>query len=193
MSEKKAPELWEKRDDESDKEYSQFWEYAMMGPGRSIQKAYLKWCADNNRKPGTHRSTTWQKNSSKFNWVARAAAFDKRERTQEIESRETQRLNQIEQELANAAILQKKWLVMAEHIEPFKRSEPIEVNGEIVVYLEANMYEMQRLAIYADRVSRLTRRALGMPERITEQTQNVTVGGDAHMHIYLPELDDTES
>lgn len=64
---------WEQREDESSKAYAAFMTYLELGPDRSIDKAATASAPQKSRKS---RAWHWQSWSRRFDWVARAGAYD---------------------------------------------------------------------------------------------------------------------
>lgn len=69
-----AAKSWEQREDEPDRAYASFLVYLMLGPGRTLEKAYQNASARNRKK--TQASGTWTYYSTQYNWIERAAAYD---------------------------------------------------------------------------------------------------------------------
>lgn len=192
MAEKKR-EKWDKLDGEPERAYSQFWIYATMGPSRSIQRAYLEYCDKTGHKPGKYKNRPFEKLSKTYDWVERAKAYDQREREADIQTRDALREALIEAELRDYNKQLDRWQRMFRRTKTFrKEAETARDDGTTVVYLEANVNALQRLAILRNRISIQGRRALGLPERISESKTNMNVEGQSALHIFLPELDDDE-
>jgi hypothetical protein len=78
--EQKAP--WDQLEGEPSPAYARFLVYRNLGPGRSLERAYQAFLstiyqesAENRRKP-PQLSGQWSDDSSRYGWVARAAAWD---------------------------------------------------------------------------------------------------------------------
>lgn len=65
---------WEKRDDESNAAYARFLIYRNLGVGRSLDLAYHSLVVSKRDK--TRVSGQWQEDSSRYEWKARADAWD---------------------------------------------------------------------------------------------------------------------
>lgn len=73
-----ATSLWEQVDGEPNEAYARFLVYRNLGPSRSLDAAYLVHGggAAKRGKPQQRASGQWMHDSSKFNWVERATAWD---------------------------------------------------------------------------------------------------------------------
>jgi hypothetical protein len=75
---------WEQRDDESSKAFAAFVAYLELGPERSIDKA----AQQSGIKTSSTRARWWLEWSRRFDWVARARAFDAHEFAERIAARD---------------------------------------------------------------------------------------------------------
>lgn len=73
---------WEQMTGESDESFARFLMYRNLGPSRSMRKAYLRYLQEADGFTGgakrLHIPGQWQRDSSNFFWVERAAAWDVR-------------------------------------------------------------------------------------------------------------------
>lgn len=65
---------WEQQDGEPDNSFARFLAYRNMGPTRSIDKAFASYVE--NGSVSWRSSGQWYVASSKWNWIARASAYD---------------------------------------------------------------------------------------------------------------------
>ncbi len=71
----KAP-IYEQLPDEPDSSYAHFLYYKNLGPGRSLRIAYNKYLIDKGEAPAGTKCGSWGAESSDWDWVERARAFD---------------------------------------------------------------------------------------------------------------------
>lgn len=138
-------ELWERQKGESSKAYAAFCVYRDLGPDRSIEKA-------RQTMPKTRPKSWLVCWSTKYNWVARAAAYDdyldrkkRLEREKAImdmmerharlavafQQRIAQRLQEVDPaELSPSDMA--KWLDTATKLERLSRGEPTEIGKQEV-------------------------------------------------------------
>ncbi len=170
-------EIWERQNNEKSKAYAAFCVYRDLGPDRSLEKTreilgksagYTRWMH------------TW---SSKYDWVARAQAYDdyiekkKREKNEkeilEMADRHAkvakaflliiaQRLQQIDPAQLSPADMA-KWLDVATKLERLSRGVPTEIGKQEVQGQVTQRYEYDithRVEQYADVYRQLARRGV---------------------------------
>lgn len=68
---------WGQLPNEPDSSFVRFMAYLALGPGRSIRRAYRAWARQRGgNNPQQKAAGSWTKDSARFDWPARARAFD---------------------------------------------------------------------------------------------------------------------
>ena len=103
----KTPHPWEKIARESPEWFAKFHIYLILGPGRSVLKAYKEYLRHHNRripkqlhKSGASIPGAWAGKVKEFRWKERARAYDQKNRT--ADERLTRRLRQKKIKLTDA-------------------------------------------------------------------------------------------
>lgn len=178
------PEIYERRDSESDAAYQALRDYCRIGVRRSLSKLLAQYTrqASNKRstkQPPTLSSNTLETWSHQHEWVKRAKAYDIDQQKKLDTDLETSRQKWIEDEIGNAkAELQRFKLVrgkvnlsMKEQVKETQEPDPEDPNKIIVtrVFIERiDLSTHAALTRWLDNISAIGRRAHGLPERITE-------------------------
>ena len=85
--------IWEQRDDEPDSWYSKFQFYLLMGVGRSMLGAYKKYITQKgSKKLINFVPDGWDAAARRYDWKARAVAYDKSGEAQARKAYEARRL-----------------------------------------------------------------------------------------------------
>jgi hypothetical protein len=90
--------------DETARAYQAFCYYRDLGPGRSFDKAYQRYCADRGmNRSSRRRPGGWSNWSTKYNWVERAKAYDGLKEDEKDEA-DAERLQKIEDKNSQFAV-----------------------------------------------------------------------------------------
>lgn len=88
-------EPWDQQPNEPNEWYYRFRLFVMLGPSRSINKAYLDWAGELGEEvPDDLQGppAQWRKEARQYNWESRAAAFDKYQLDKRMEALEARRV-----------------------------------------------------------------------------------------------------
>ncbi len=172
-------DLWAQRPDENARQYTAFWDYCTMGAGRSLAKLHAEYgrqkVGATLAKPPSTRLPTLEAWSSQFDWVARAAAWDRHQIDLEREALEQRRADIIAQEALHADWQLERW-EQAWSSTPFHEQDVVQEvpdpnhPGQMmrVVVVRANVAKMQALTRWRRDISEQQRRAAGLPDKIVE-------------------------
>lgn len=172
-----AANVWDRRavtDDhaaESIKAYAAFIEYRDMGVQRSIRQL-----AQNLGKSDT-LIMGW---STRHEWVARAEAWDAAQIAAMDELRAEQRKRLVERELVDYEKMLNRydevWEAAKLHIRHVKGIDP--KTGKPTEVISLNVDNWHELTKWRDSIAKQGRRALGLPDKITESKTDLTSGGN---------------
>lgn len=171
--------IWEKRDDESPKQYAAFWDYASMGPGRSLAallKIYLGQIKGNSgASPPVRSLQTIEIWSSKFDWVKRVNAYDLSQIANDQQVKNELRRQVVADEWGDYEKQRMRWQELWENTSLFLRETRRTVDGATIHTVALNILDFQRLTSLRDDITRQGRRALNMPDRYIEQKISIDV------------------
>lgn len=169
------PRPWDKRPDESEKAYHVFTAYLALGPDRSHEKVRQKL----GKSSGYTRQI--EKWSSPFEWSKRAAAYDAAQRAETEQIQSDLRRKLLEEELNDGQLLLTKWRGLMN--EAMLLTERIETEDKTqVVFVEANIPGYIGLAKLRREIGDQLRRAIGLPERITQSQHTGENGGPVEVN-----------
>lgn len=195
-------EAWDRRKGESAKAHAAFIAYCEMGAGRSIRALHAQYIkqpssnrqAKNASSPKLSTLFTW---SARHGWPARAEAWDQHERAERARRR-TEARRRIEDEgLEDADRLHAEWRRTYDEALARATSIAVEagarVDGQPTIRVTVDARSVRGLAHARLEIETLRRRALGMPERITQkQAEDANDGAQAETvdlsHLSLDEL-----
>lgn len=163
--------VWDKQDYETPKAHQGFLAYRDLGPKRSLKRAWTLY--QERTKPEHKRNNNvsshfadWSRNNQ---WVERAEAWDLHQASLVEQQREDQRRRLIESEIDDYETQLAKWHELWQRTKLHeRRTQRILEDGTIVELIEVNISDFSRLAKLREDISRQGRRALGLPEKITE-------------------------
>jgi len=161
---------WDRRPDETDKAYHAFATYLDLGPDRSLEKTRLKLAKES---PGYVR--TLKKWSAEREWVTRAGAYDIAQRAQIEETKADLRRKLLEDELTDGRLLLTKWRALIN--EAALQTERLEKGETSKIYVEVNIPGYVGMAKLRREIGDQLRRAVGLPERITQSQHTGENGG----------------
>jgi len=175
--------LWDKQEKDTTKSYTAFCDYRDMGTGRSLRalvKQYLaQYNSNSQAKPPARTEQTIFAWSTKNNWQKRIAAWDNEQTTLRTKEHELARKQIIEEELRDYRAQLAKWLDL------FERTPLHEVNyktknddGSVTEFQKINHVALHQITRWRDDITKQGRRALGMPEKVTESTHKVITWQD---------------
>ena len=128
-------EYWDKMEKETAKSYSAFCVYRDMGLSRSLDKTRL---ALGKEKPGYNR--TLEEWSSKYEWVARATAYDAYLLREQREKAEEERLKMSERHAKQAMAIQQKIVTRLQSLDANMLSP-----SDLIKWLDVSV-KIERLA-----------------------------------------------
>jgi hypothetical protein len=175
---------WERRDDETAKQYEAFLDYLHMGPGRSLRKLLARYeaqKADKSRtNPPTTRINTLGRWSSKNDWQARLEAWVEQQAAERAARLTEHRVCIEENALEDYYFLRGK----ITHLMTELSNPAGEETNERISSLRTLLGLMTAADDYA-------RRAVGLPDRISQS--DVTSDGQplasgAHINIAMQDL-----
>lgn len=189
MAERNAWDKIEGKGGETASSYAAFLDYRDMGK-RSLRSLLARYEAQKSdetqtEKPPTAKWATLSSWSACYNWVERVAAWDQHvyvQRNAEMLRKRTRveddDFNDYEREL-------EAWRRAYERTKQHERRreetvmDPTTGMPMVIITVEMTVADFERLARWRDRVSRRGRRAVGLPETITQANTDVTSGGAA--------------
>lgn len=179
MNEHEQPAVWEQLADENTKQYQAFFDYCQMGVGRSLDKLCAQYAsqkgAQDAPKPPTTNLSTLKSWSSKFDWVARVAAWDQHLRDIEQQAREAAQRQIIDRELEAYEAEYARWWQAFEST-PYHEQDWVQETDDPqrpgqkmrVVVVNSNVTKQRTLLRWFKDLTDLGRRAVGLPDKITE-------------------------
>lgn len=168
--------LWDKRPDESDKAYRALTAYLDLGPDRSLEKTRHKLSKES---PGYLR--TLKKWSADHEWVARATAYDTAQRAETEQVQSDLRRKLLEDEMSDGQLLLGKWRELIN--EAMLYTERLEQKGDTSkILVEVNIPGYVGLAKLRREIGDQLRRAIGLPERITQSQHTGENGGPVEVN-----------
>jgi hypothetical protein len=159
---------WDKKPGEPAFWYARFHAYLMLGPSRSLLKAYN---AERSRKdpdkPRTYAlSEGWQKSAVRWKWKKRAEAYDEEERQRVLREAEDRRYKQREREWELSEAMANQALAMAKHPLVTRTIERVvdEQGKEIqqIITVHPTEWVKRDIIPFAETASKLGRRSVGM-------------------------------
>ena len=170
---------WDRREGESKKAYQAFCDYRDMGTSRSLRslhEQYRKQSLNNAQaKPPTIREASIFQWSSKHDWQNRVSAWDNHLTSANTQSREDAVNQLIEDELRDYNLQLDKWK------EAYKRTplhEVQHITEDGRVFVKMNHDDLHRMAKWRDEIAKQGRRALGLPDKVTERNVNIRTWED---------------
>lgn len=156
---------WDRRDNETAKAYAAFLEYRNLGVQRSLSAVSQK------LNKSIMVLARW---SSPNDWVARAEAWDAEQNRRDEETRAEARKRLIERELVDYEKALGKFDDVWERTKLHERRTRRTLDdGSIVEVIELNVTDWRELTKWRDDISKQGRRALGLPDKITQSQVNV--------------------
>jgi len=166
--------LWERQEHDTPRSWEAFVIYRDMGAERSLVKAWVAYRTGMNQgqnrdnipaMPGYFKD--W---SSTHNWQKRVKAYDEYLAKKEREKREALREKIIEDELTDYDWQLTLWrkVMSSAKLHEISRGEKLP-DGTLVKLVELLVNQWYTLTRWRDDISRQGRRALGMPDRITQE------------------------
>jgi len=191
---------WDKREDEPAFWYNRFYEWMMMGPERTFDGAYrlVRQKAAKPIKGKGEANAGWRRCAERWNWKARADAYDTEQRVARDEEWERRREDIRERDYKLGRKLRERIEQMVDQIDRFfytrdevipDPAKPGEFMTLRVVGLQAGPAEIARVIKDA---SEMERRGANMPSVI----QDVTSGGQpiqAGEVVFVMERNGTEA
>ena len=172
-----TPLPWERRDDESAAQWQGFCAYRDLGAGRTLELAFADYKDARGiaavSMPGYFRS--WCAGHA---WVARCEAYDAHLIEERRERRERQRAALEDAEYDRAMRLLREFDNAAAALDDFARRLDAAVSQDgrsATVTLDVGTG--RELARWLDDISKIARRSMGMPERITSSEVTGKDGG----------------
>jgi hypothetical protein len=167
---------WDKRPDETDKAYKALTDYIDFGPDRSLEKIRQK----NNKNTSYIRQLA--KWSSAYNWVERASAYDVAQRAEVEQAQSEIRKKLLEDELSDGQLLLAKWRELLSKADLETERLETEKNGISKIYVEVNIPGYIGLAKLRHAIGDQMRRAIGLPEKITQSQHTGENGGPVELN-----------
>lgn len=167
---------WDKRPDETDKAFKAFTDYLDFGPDRSLEKVRQKY---NKNTSYIRQLGKW---SSAYNWVERASAYDAHQRAEIEQVQADLRKQLLEEELKDGQLLLGKWRELLSEAELLTERLETDKNGPSRIYVEVNIPGYIGLAKLRREIGDQMRRAIGLPEKITQSQHTGENGGPVELN-----------
>lgn len=171
--------LWAKRADESKPAHEALMDYLRMGTKRSLRGLLKRYEKQTSNKPPTTKFNTLSTWSKKFEWVKRAEAYDKAQQAKQDQLIAAARSKLVHDELAD---YRKELARFRKVRDQLHSGEPEVIDYQEVVDPNTGTVTITKTVQVADglgahrlvtkwrsEISALGRRAMGLPEKITEQ------------------------
>lgn len=174
--------LWHRQPDERGYHFVALSDYLALGSRRSLAALHRQYQrqadGESTVKPPTHVLRTLEIWSSRFGWVARASAYDEHLKIVEHEEIEQRAREWVRRELDDAEAMLGRWNEAWESTPYHEQDVVREINDPQnpgqkmrVVVVKANVNKMRNLTGWRRDISDQGRRALNLPDRITESRQ----------------------
>jgi hypothetical protein len=157
--------IWKRLPSDTDKSFEAFVLYRDMGASRSLEKLRQKLA-----KESPNYKRVLQKWSSDFNWQERVAAFDASLDEKNLDEN-AERQKRIKDNAYS------DYLVLREAIENFKE------NYKRTRFVGVPAYEVSNLVGLMKQADDYARRAVGLPDKITEAKNEDKVSGDLTIRV----------
>lgn len=168
--------LWDKREDESKKAYKAFCDYRDMGEARSLRALHDKYIEPSCNNAITKSRSSLNTWSANHDWQNRVDAWDEHMLSSQTQSREDAVQELLDSELRDYNVQLEKWT------EAYRRTPLHEVQytaDDGRVFVKMNHDDLYRMAKWRDEIAKQGRRALGLPEKVTEKHTQ----GDINLNV----------
>jgi len=173
---------WDRREGESKKAYQAFCDYRDMGTSRSLRslhEQYRKQSLNNAQaKPPTIREASIFQWSSKHEWQSRVTAWDNHLTSANTQSREDAVNQLIEDELRDYKLQLEKWTAAFNRMPLQDVVQTVEDGQTMIVINKVNHDDLHRMAKWRDEIAKQGRRALWLPDKVTERNVNIRTWED---------------
>lgn len=174
---------WEWQSTDTDKSFEAFGLYRDMGVNRSHESVA------NKLGKSTALISRW---SRKYNWVERVRDYDKAQAEAALKDREAllkkRRDEILENETSDYELQLRKWREFVEKTKLHKRTHTETLDdGTKVKLMELNTSDWEKISRWRNDISQQGRRAVGLPERVT---QNQITGNDGKPIEIETKIDD---
>lgn len=170
--------LWDKQDNESAKQYTAFCDYRDMGTGRSLRLLVDQYVTQTTHKPPARALKTIMGWSSQYNWQVRVSAWDNEQTKLRTEAHETARTRLIEDELRDYRLQLEKWVELFNRTPLHESNYVTTKDGMKTEFVQINHRALHQLTKWREDITKQGRRALGMPEKVTESTVHIETWQD---------------
>jgi len=170
-------QLWERQKGETQKSYAAFCLYRDAGPKRSLRATHDTFYGEG--RSNLAQITVW---STKWQWVARTAAYDEHLDAQRRERMEAARAEIEDAELKDYRAQMKRWHEVWEQSPKFQQKARQFVKGQNgepdreIVTIKLEIGDWRDMTRWRSEIANQGRRAVGLPEKILKD--NVTYDGE---------------
>jgi hypothetical protein len=161
--------LWDKQDKETARSYAAFCDYRDMGTGRSLRALHEQYSSTFPTKPPTLKENTLFTWSTKNEWQRRVLAWDNEQTRLQTKEFELARTQIIEDELRDYRLQLAKWESVFKATPLHESQHRTTKDGVTTEFVKIKLSALHQLTRWRDDITKQGRRALGMPEKVTEQ------------------------
>jgi len=170
-------ELWERKKGESAKAHRAFCDYCDLGTSRSLRLLHEQYTEPSFNNPITTSRSSLNTWSAQHDWQERVKAWEANQVILRNKAHDKARTQIIEDELFDYNQQLEKWKDAFKRL-PLHEVEHIHIdeNGNVQKFVKLNYKDLHEMTKWRDDIAKQGRRALGLPDKITEQNMSGSIG-----------------